>query len=259
MIDLHTHLLPDWDDGAEDWDEMFRMCEIAYKDGIRKIVLTPHIYRLSKHNDDLEVLEERMIQFKERMRENPIEFYRGAEVFLHPEMIESIKKNSLSINSSNYLFIEFPSDYILPGVKDLFFNIMIGGFIPIISHPERNSVFSERPEILHELIEGGSLAQVTAMSLTGEFGTGTRKTAQLFLRNNLVHVIASDAHDSERRPPELSKGVEEASKIVGDEKAMAMATSIPQAILDNKGIPDYGEPINPVRKKRWTIRIPRMN
>ena len=259
MIDLHTHLLPDWDDGAKDWDEMFRMCEIAYEDGIRKIVLTPHIHRLSKHNDDLNVLEERMTQFQERMKKNPIKFYRGAEVFLHPEMVESIEENSFSINSSNYFFIEFPSGYIPPGMRDLFFNIMLVGFIPIISHPERNSVFSERPELLHELIEGGSLAQVTAMSLTGGYGSWIRKTAHLFLRNNLVHLIASDAHDSKRRPPKLSSAVEEAGKIVGDEKAMAMATSIPQAILDNKDVPDYGEPINPVKKRRWAVRLPRMN
>lgn len=256
MIDLHTHLLPDWDDGAEDWDETFRMCEIAYKDGIRKIVLTPHIFRLSKYKDDLNVLEERITQFKEKVRDVPIEFYRGAEVFVHHKMVENIKANNFSINFSNYIFVEFPSDYILARVHELFFNIMLEGFIPIISHPERNNVFRVRPNLLFELIEIGSLAQVTAMSLAGEFGSKIRKTAQLFLKNNLVHLIASDAHDSERRPPKLSKGLEEARKIVGDEKAMAMVTSIPQAILDNEGMPDYGEPINPVIKKKWMVKIP---
>jgi len=256
MIDLHAHLLPDWDDGAKDWEEMLQMAEIAFKDGIRKIVLTPHIYRLCKHGDDMGLLEERMAQVKERAGGIPLEFYRGAEVFVHHELVESIRKYNFTINNSDYLFIEFPSDYVLPGAKDLFFSIMLEEFIPIISHPERNAVFMERPELLFELITMGSLAQVTAKSVTGEFGPETKKVAHLFLRRNLVHFIASDAHDARNRPPRLKRAVEEAGKVVGEEKASAMVTEIPQAILNNEAIPNWGEPENP-EKKKWTIRIPK--
>lgn len=256
MIDLHTHILPDWDDGAKDWNEMYRMCNIACKDGIKKIVLTPHIYRLGKYGDDFGVLEERMRQFGERVAKIPLKFHWGAEVFVHPEIVENIKKYNFTINGSNYLYIEFPSDYVLPGAKDLIFNIMGAGFIPIISHPERNIVFRERPELLYELVKTDSLAQVTAMSITGEFGPETKKAAHVFLKHNLVHLIASDAHDAERRPPKLSRGVEEAKKIVGEDKALAMVTEIPQSILDNKSIPYYGDPINPVKKKKWVMRVP---
>ncbi len=258
MIDLHSHLLPDWDDGAKDWDEMLFMAEIAFKDGIKKIVLTPHIYRLCKHGDNLALLEQRIAQLKERAAGIPIDFYRGAEVFVHHEIVENIRKHNFTINNSDYFFIEFPSDYILSGVKDLFFNIMLKQFIPIISHPERNAVFMERPELLYELVKMGSLAQVTAKSVSGEFGSETKKAAHLFMKHNLVHFIASDAHDSGRRPPRLSLGVDEAGKVVGEEKAAAMVTEIPQAILDNQSIPDWGEPESPAKKK-WTIRIPKKN
>lgn len=256
MIDLHTHLLPDCDDGPGGWEETFRMCRVASEDGIKKIVLTPHLFRLSKYDDDLNVLGERFLEFRVKTEEVAIEFYRGAEVFVQHNIVETIKRHDCSVNSSNYIFIEFSSDSIVPGVKDLFYSIMLEGFIPIISHPERNSVFQERPDLLFTLIEMGSLAQVTAMSLTGKFGQRTKKTAELFLKNNLIHVIASDAHDSERRPPKLSRGVKEAGKIVGRERAEAMVTVIPQAILDNETIPDFGEPVNPVRKKKWMIRVP---
>ena len=255
MIDLHTHLLPDWDDGAADWEEMFRMARVADRDGIKKVVLTPHIYRLSKYGDDLKVLEERIAQFQEKAARFPIEFYRGAEVFVHQDMVECIKKNNLTINNSNYVFVEFPSESILPGVRDLFYQMMLGELIPIISHPERNMVFAKRPDLLYDLVSMGALAQVTAKSISGEFGHETKEIAQVFLVNNLVHLIASDAHDSEKRPPKLSRAVEKARKIVGEEKALAMVTSIPQAILDNQEIPDYGDPINPVGKKKWTIKI----
>ena len=258
MIDIHTHLLPHWDDGAKDWDEVSRMCEVALRDGIKKMALTPHIFRMNKYSDDLGVLKERWTQFQERENGAPIKFYRGAEVFVHYEMVESIKKNNFTLNNSNYIFIEFPSDYILPGVKDLFFRLMLEGYVPIISHPERNSVFGKKPDLLYELIQMGGLAQLTAKSIAGEFGNEIRKNSRIFLENDLVHLIASDAHDSKRRPPKLSQGVEEAGKIVGEEKALAMVTSVPEAILENKSIPGWRAPRNPVRKNKWSVRIPKL-
>ena len=94
------------------------------------------------------------------------------------------------------------------------------------------------------------------MSLTGEFGNETRKAAMLFLERNLVHIIASDAHSSQLRPPVLSGAVEAARKIVGEAKALAMVTQIPQAILENRALPDWGEPENPLRGRKWTQRLP---
>ena len=93
------------------------------------------------------------------------------------------------------------------------------------------------------------------MSLTGEFGRETRSAAGLFLEHNLVHIIASDAHSSILRPPLLSGAVESARKIVGEAKAMAMVTEIPRAILENRALPDWGEPENPLRHKTWTQRL----
>ncbi len=244
MIDLHTHLLPDWDDGAQDWNEMYKMAKVAEKDGIKKIALTPHIFRLSKYRNDLGVLELRIAQFREKAAELPIEFYRGAEVFVHHEMVERIKEYNLTINGTDYVFVEFPADYVLPAVRDLFYQMMLEGFIPIISHPERNLGFAEKPELLYDLVKMGSLAQVTTKSLTGEFGRETKRVARLFLEHNLVHIIASDAHDEKKRPPILSAGTEEAAKIVGEQRAMAMVTTVPQAILNNECIPDFGDPIH---------------
>ena len=251
MIDLHTHLLPDWDDGAKDWDEMFKMAEIAQQDGIEKIVLTPHIFRLTKYNNDFEVLKKRMNQHKMRTLKLKVKFYRGAEVFFHHEMIEAIENNKLTINKSKYVFLEFPSDFVISNVKDLLFKLMIKNFIPIISHPERNNFFLKNPQMLYELVKMGCYAQLTAKSISGEYGREIKKISKLFLRYNLVHVIASDAHDPEKRPPILSIGVKAATRIVGEEKARAMVTSVPEAILKNECIPDLGDPFDPIRKKKW--------
>jgi protein-tyrosine phosphatase len=257
MIDLHTHLLWDWDDGPDDRAQALEMCRVAEKDGITAIGLTPHVFRMSRHGDNLDLLLQRMLDFAKEMTGVPIDFHWGAEVFVHPEVVASIERYGFTLDNTNYVFLEFPADAVPPGTANLVYTLMAKGYVPIISHPERNRGFMERPELLFELISMGCAAQVTAMSLTGEFGKETRGAAGLFLEHNLVHIIASDAHSSLLRPPVLSGAVESARKIVGEAKALAMVTEIPQAILDNCALPDWGEPENPLRRKTWTERLPR--
>ncbi len=116
--------------------------------------------------------------------------------------------------------------------------MMRDDLIPIISHPERNAALAGSPEILREMIGQGAIGQVTAQSLTGGFGRRVRKTAEDLLRRGLVHVIASDAHNSGSRPPRLAKAVAAAAKIVGTARALAMVTTVPAAILANEQVPE---------------------
>ena len=247
MIDLHTHLLPNWDDGAADWAEAQRMSKMAREDGISQIVLTPHVFRMTKPGNDERGLKARIQGFLEQFKSDGIGFFPGAEVLVHPDMIAHIKDFDLTINGSNYVFIEFPAQQVPSGSMNLVYQMMLNGLIPIISHPERNAELTRSPKILYELIREGAIAQVTAQSLTGGFGRHIRKTAEKFMRNGLVHLIASDAHNSETRPPRLSEAVKTASKIAGLAKAVAMVTTVPAAILANEQIPDLGEPVSPAK------------
>ncbi|MDD8030494.1 MAG: hypothetical protein PHQ25_00655 [Acidobacteriota bacterium] len=252
MIDLHTHLLPDWDDGPDNWEETEEMVEIAVKDGIDMICLTPHIFRFSRYQDSQEILEARFEQFEEKYRiDDRVKFFRGGEVFIRPDLVSQVKEKNLSLNKSEYIFIELPSDQVPIGTKQLFYQMMLEGFTPIISHPERNEILGRRPDILYDFINQGCLAQVTAMSLTGEFGLEVQKIAEIFLKNRLVHLIASDCHDTSRRKPILSQGVKAAAKIIDLEVAEAMVGEVPKAILNNEIIPDLGSPINPVSRKKF--------
>jgi protein-tyrosine phosphatase len=248
MIDLHTHILPDWDDGAADWEETSQMLIAARADGIRGIALTPHIHRLAKYGEDWKILAERKTEFFRRHGTDAIDFYFGAEVHIHPEMVRTIKDNGLTLNGSRYIFIEFPAEHVLSNARDLIFAMTLEGLIPIISHPERNIVFMKRPDRLFELISMGALGQLTAQSLTGAFGSKIQKTAELFLKQNLAQIIASDAHDAKRRLPRLSEGIDKAVKIIGRDKAWAMVTTVPEAILRNEEIPDLGRP---QKNKNW--------
>jgi protein-tyrosine phosphatase len=256
MIDLHTHMLWDWDDGPDDRSQALEMCRVAEKDGIREIALTPHVFRMNRHGDNLDILRQRMVDFAAEMAGVPIDFHWGAEVFVQADAVSSIEKYGFTIDATSYVFLEFSSDAVPPGTDKLVYGLMAKGFVPIISHPERNRGFAARPELLYDLVSMGCVGQVTAMSLTGEFGRETRSAAGLFMVHNLVHIIASDAHSSQDRPPILSRAVEAARKIVGEAKALAMVTEIPRAILENRALPDWGEPENPLRRKTWTERLP---
>jgi protein-tyrosine phosphatase len=257
MIDLHTHFLWDWDDGPDDLYQARAMCRLAEKDGTTAICLTPHLFRMTRHRDDLGILRQRMVEFEAAMREAAIglELHWGAEVSVHAEVVRVIEKYRFTIDQTSYVFLEFDHGGVPVGAAAMLAQLLSKGFVPIISHPERNHGFVARPELLFDFVSMGCVAQVTAASLTGEAGKEARSAAGLFMVNNLVHIIASDAHGTIGRPPGLSRAVESAAKIVGEQKARAMVTEIPRAILDNKALPDWGEPQNPLRRHTWTRRL----
>jgi protein-tyrosine phosphatase len=257
MIDLHTHLLWDWDDGPDDRVQARTMCRIAEKDGTTEVCLTPHIFRMNRHGNDLGVLRRRMTEFDEEMRGAGIglSFHWGAEVFVHADVVRAIEKYRFTVDETGYVFLEFASDGVPVGASNMLAQLLGRGFVPIISHPERNRGFAARPELLYDFVQMGCAAQVTAASLTGELGKEVRTTAGLFMVNNLVHIIASDAHRAIGRPPGLRRAVEAAGKIVGESKARAMVDEIPRAILENRALPDWGEPQDPIRRRTWTQRL----
>ena len=259
MIDLHVHLMPGWDDGAGTLEEARVMADVARRDGITKMAATPHVFRMTKHDGDWEELADRVDWFKAAVAAGgfPCEVFWGAEVYIQPDIVFNLRKHGLTINGSDYFFIEFAAEGLIPRAKEFLFSLLIDGFIPIISHPERNADFQARPRLLYEFVKMNCLAQVTAKSILGGFGPEAKKAADVFLKHNLVHIIASDAHDAMGRPPRLRRAVDEAAKITGKARAEAMVTEIPQAILDNEEIGEWGEPENPAKgRKSWMIRLP---
>ena len=141
----------------------------------------------------------------------------------------------MTINDGRkYVMIEFPFQGIPFQAEEILFRLMARGIVPIISHPERNMEIGERPGRYFEMIRKGCLGQVTAMSLTGEFGPKVRQVAEKLLKNRLIQFIATDAHSINGRPPILSSAVKAAAKIVGKEEARKMVTEYPEAILEGK-------------------------
>ena len=176
--------------------------------------------------------------------ELPLRILPGADVRLCEKTLLQLDQGKVMTISDGkkYLFLEFPFQGIPYQAEEIIFQIRTRGIIPIITHPERNLEIGQRPQRYYEMIRIGCLGQVTAMSLTGDFGSRVRQIAEKLLKNRLIHFIASDAHSTDGRPPILSEGVRAAEKIVGKEEAQKMVTKYPQAILEGRK-PDVPEPI----------------
>lgn len=233
MIDIHCHILPGIDDGATDLECALAMCRIAAADGIRKIVATPHINTTLTPAGEI---TDRIAQLNDQLTAGglPLEILAGADVSAR---IDPALLSPYAINGTNYILIEFPHTHLPRNAGEIVFQFTINGFRPIITHPERNPSILQDPRLLFALTDAGCLVQITASSLTGEFGLGIEECARYLVKKKVVHFLATDAHSPDYRRPVLSEALEKAGKLIGREQAARLVTTNPTAVL-------AGEPIN---------------
>ena len=234
MIDMHAHILPCLDDGPDDIGESVRMCKMAADDGIHTIVATPHmlkdIYNFSK-KDVLKKVRELNSTLK---AENiPLTILPGAEIVMDTDILSLIQKDVLlTVNDcGSHIFLELTDYFPKKQIEDFIINLTANDMIPIIAHPERNMTIQKNVTILSRFVKAGALSQITAMSITGEFGTCAQKTSKKILESGLAHIIATDAHSSTWRPPILSLAVKATKKIMGEDYALKMVTETPKLII----------------------------
>ena len=232
MIDLHCHILPGIDDGAKNAKESVRMARVAAKDGITHIVATPHI-RETLH--PVNFLKQYVTKFNEALQklQVPVEILYGADVYA---MLLPKEVRRYAINNTQYILIEFPYTHIPANASDILFNFKMQNLIPIITHPERIPSVIRNPETLFSLLSRDVYVQVTADSLTGNFGEQIQECAFYLLQKGAVHFIASDAHSATVRRPVLSEAVKVAEKIVGKEEARKLVEDNPLAVISGKHI-----------------------
>lgn len=237
-VDLHVHILPGVDDGVASWGEAIQMAHQLWAQGVRKLAVTPHNIGFQVRLTKEKVLS-LMGKLEERLQQEniPLELYPGIEVMLEPDLLHRLEEGTaFTLNSSRYILVELPLFSYPIYAEELLFKLQVRGYKPILAHPERNIVFQERPELLYPLVKRKILVQLTSGSITGEMGGRARYVSRVFLQHRWAHIIASDAHSPLWRPPSIPQAVKEASKIVGEEEARAMASSIPEAILDDQDL-----------------------
>lgn len=250
MIDLHTHILPGLDDGAASLEEAVEMARLAVTDGVHTMVATPHNLEwgpeIGKSLVDARVSEVWAALQRAGVGLNLV---AGVEAYLTPDLPRQVDgQEAFCLGDTPYILVELPLYQYPAYTEQVVFELQVRGLIPILAHPERNTVLVEEPQRLYGLVERGLITQLTAASLLGHFGRYVQEAAFLFLEHNLSHIIASDSHGPQRRPPVLSAAVAAAGNIVGQERARAMVTCIPEAILSGRRFP-WPAPI-PLKPKR---------
>lgn len=232
MIDLHCHILPGLDDGPRTRDEALAMARMAAADGIDTLVASSHITP-GVYDNTPEGIVAAAEAFGARLRREgiPLRIIPGADVRMTPELLDGDGRRLCINRDTPYFLFEFPHDLVPPGSEGLVEALLGKGLVPVITHPERNMEFQRRPEKLEPFVRLGCLVQITAMSLTGGFGPRAQSVAERFLREGRAHLIASDAHDTVKRPPVLSRALERAEALVGVEAARAMVFETPEKIV----------------------------
>lgn len=250
MIDIHCHILPGIDDGAVTEADSLAMAREAVQQGIHTIIATPH-HKNGKYDNtkgsikkSVEVLSELLVN-----EDVPLTLLAGQEIRINGDMIDDIEKDELlSLNSSKYMFVEFPSGSVPRYTKQMFFDLQVAGYTPVIVHPERNAELIQNPNTLYELVRKGALTQITAASLIGKFGKNIQKFSKQLIDANLTHFIASDAHNTTSRGFCMKDAYNELRSEFGNDLFFMFMENC-QLLADNQNVNKL-EP-SPVKKKKF--------
>ncbi|MES2917844.1 MAG: CpsB/CapC family capsule biosynthesis tyrosine phosphatase [Pseudomonadota bacterium] len=235
MIDLHNHLLPGIDDGADDLAAALAMARLAVECGTTHLVCTPHIHP-GRYDNTPESIEAARRLFVDGLREAGIalQVAAAAEVRFDMEIMAGVSAGRIPFlgkwQGRDVLLLEFPHGEMPFGAERLTQWLLEREVIPMIAHPERNKGVMRTPSRLKAFIDQGCLLQVTAGALVGRFGERAQELAEELLQEGVVTVIASDAHNLQHRPPLLSEGYERAAQLVGEARAEALVRTRPWEI-----------------------------
>jgi protein-tyrosine phosphatase len=235
LIDLHSHLLPGVDDGAKDLSMSLAMARMAAADGISAMACTPHILP-GVYNNSGPAIRRGVARLAESIAQAgiPISLVTGADVHIAPDLDVQLRDGrALTLNNSRYLLLEPPHHVLPPRLDDLIFGLQAAGYVPIVTHPERLSWIEGHYDLIRRLVSSSVLMQITAGSVMGRFGRRPRYWAERMLDEGLCHLLATDAHNTERRPPRMAEARDFVAQRFGDDEAINLVLRRPQGILDN--------------------------
>ena len=235
MYDLHTHILPGIDDGAKDLATSLEMARAIVAQGIEVVACTPHILPGVYANTGPQILAA-VAALQTALDEHaiPLRLVAGADNHIVPSFVSDLRAGKLlPINGTRYVLVEPPHHVMPPRLDQLFFDICVAGYVPVLTHPERLTWVSAQYPLMARLVRSGVWMQITAGSLTGAFGPKPQALAERMLDDGLVHILASDAHGSVRRPPLLAEARDIAARRLSVLEATHLTVTRPRGILDN--------------------------
>ena len=236
MVDIHSHLIPNVDDGSKSIETTFDIFEEAEKVGFTDIILTSHYtpdYYETKPNE--------LIFWKDKLQEvlqsknQKLKLHSGMEIYITEKLSTLIEgKKVLTLANSRYILIELPMNTSINYLDYIIYYLETIGLKLILAHPERYRHVQERPDIVEEYIKKGCLMQCNYGSILGLYGGEAKKTIKYLLKKDLVHFIASDCHRPKQIYIEVPKALKKIERIIGNQKLDEITTLNQQKILANE-------------------------
>jgi protein-tyrosine phosphatase len=239
MIDLHCHLLPGVDDGAKTIEDSVAMARMAAAAGTKTIVATPHMLHPQFHVPG-PVAQKKVEEVRAALAAAfvPVEVVLAGEIHWAVDIPERLASGELLplCTKRRYILFELPYSHVPHAFREVCWQFHLAGIYPVLAHPERIVELQEHPERIEPFHDAGILVQVTAMSLTGDFGRKAKKTAERWLEQGVVDVLASDGHSCARRPPTMDVAAKLVRKVGGPTAEDWVTREVPRRIL-------AGEPV----------------
>jgi protein-tyrosine phosphatase len=233
MIDIHSHIVWDVDDGARTIEDSLAMLAAASESGTTEIVATPHAD--SQYSYDPALVEERIRELTARTGGTP-KIHRGCEFHFSVDNVDHLlaEPTKYTINGKRYLLMECPNFHVGRHTDGVLRRLVDAGLTPIVAHPERNPAIREEIERLERWVDLGCLTQITALSLLGGFGGAAKSASMRLLDRGLVHIVASDAHDPAIRHPRLNEAYRVVQARFDEEMAELLFTDHPRAVVESR-------------------------
>ena len=236
MIDIHSHIIPNVDDGARSVEETFNILKEAQEAGFTDVILTSH-FLLNYYETDAQEL----IFWKEKLQEvlkkqgTKINLHSGMEIYITNQMEELLEnKKILTLANSRYMLIELPLATNVKYFDYVVYYLEAKGIKPIIAHPERYKCVQKDPDIVEEYIEKGCLIQCNYGSIVNLYGREAEKTIKTILKKNQVHFLGSDVHRENGTYLIILDAIKRIRKIIGENKINEITTINPKKILQNE-------------------------
>ena len=238
IADMHCHILPGLDDGSRSMEQTLAMLKIAYDEGVRLIIATPH-YHIGRMMVEQGKIDTAMETVTSVIRENfpDMEIYAGQEIYYYSEAIEAVDDNKArTMAGSRYILLEYSPDESYDVISSSIYEAETHGYVPIIAHIERYGCIHGRVDRVAELIESGAYIQVNAGTVTGGMGRDSKKFIKKLLKEHMVHFISSDAHSDRSRAPRFGEAVKALGKICKPGYCMELLWDNAIKVINNEEI-----------------------
>ena len=255
FVDIHCHMLPGVDDGAQDDADSLAMALLAVDEGFERVVVTPHQlggYACNR-GDEIRV---RTVELQEKLEANgvPLEVLPGADVRIDEGMIDKICSGEVLTvaDQRRHVLLELPHELYMP-LEPILDELQRHGITGVLTHPERNRGILSQPALIEPLVEHGCLMQVTSGSLTGAFGPQSKALAEQMCRRGLVHFLATDAHGPKSRRPKMRDAFNRAATLAGEHAAVKWCCEYPLLAVQGAQVPQGAVSVRSPRRSGWSL------